>query len=64
MSCGKSEEFGGKDIQEDQDAPEDILDDTRKILGRIFGLAGGDGNGLCSTICNLMSDIVFSAYLL
>ena len=40
-----------KNILENQDTPEDILDNPRDVPRGILGLAGGDGNGLGSTIC-------------
>lgn len=50
---------GADYIQEDQNAPEDVLDNTWEVFGRVLGLASGDGNGLCSAICFSNVNIVF-----
>jgi hypothetical protein len=50
-SYDKARRLGVENTQENQDAPENILDDTRKVSGRILGLTSGDGNRLGAAIC-------------
>lgn len=45
----EADQQDGQDVEE-QDAPEDVAHDPRQVLGRVFGLSGGHGDGFGSSV--------------
>lgn len=48
--------IGGQSyLLEENDAPKDILDDSRNVLGRVHGFTSSDGDGFSSAVCDLLA---------
>lgn len=50
VSRGFGGDGGGGKLLEEKDAPEDVFDDAREVLGWVLSFSCCDGDGLGSTI--------------